>query len=179
MEEILIDVGEFLVDAAFAAVVGVAAGIVAQFFISKYRETIYGWVASRLKGHPGVQRVALRALHSNYQAEQAIRVKIGNAVYVVTQMLGIKSGSQAVVMSDVKVDAPASVVTRELTPEELARYSSYALNVSASDTEETLLRKGLVPEKVARGMGIIDKKGKVKGLHEVCSQEKVQELLYA
>lgn len=186
MEEILVDVGEFVLDTALAAVVGIFALVAAQLFISRYREKIYDWVKSRLHSYPGVQRVALSALQANYKVGQsikeggrAIKVKVGNAVYVVTQMLGIKSGSSAVVMSDVRVNAPDSVTSRELTPEELARYSSYALIVSEGDTEDTLLNKGLVPEKVARGMGIVDKKGNIKGIHEVCSQQKVQELLYA
>lgn len=173
MEEILVDIAEIAFDAALTAVVGLGAFLAAQLFISKYRESIYSWVKERLWIYPGVQRVAIRALKANYHAEQAIRVKVGNNVYVLTEMLGIKSGNTAVKMTSPQISVPDSATTRVLTLEEIKEKTKGKVVVSPSDSEETLLRKGYVPENVARGMGLIDKNGKVKGMHVVCSNQQV------
>lgn len=173
MDEFIIDIADIVFDAALAAVVGIGAFVAAQLFIGKYRETIYSWVRSRLKSYPGVQRVVFRALKANYHTEQAIRVKVGNAIYVVTEMLGVKSGNTATKMTNLQASVPDSATTRILTPEELKQFSGGTVDVSQSDSEETLLRKGCMPEKAAIGMGLIDKKGKVKGMHEVCNEQQL------
>lgn len=173
MEEILVDIAEIAFDAALTAVVGVSAFLAAHFFISTYRETIYSWVKSRLQFYPGVQRVVIRALKANYHVDQAVRVKVGNAVYVVTEMLGVTSANTAAKMTSSQASVPDSATTRVLTPEELARFTNGTVTVSHSDSEATLISKGCMPEKAARGMGLIDKNGKVKGMHEVCSNQQV------
>lgn len=180
MEDIIIEGLDYALDFVLAATVGIAAFLAAQYFISQYQETIYQWIKKNLAGHPDVQRVALRAMQANHHVKKAIRVKVGETVYVLTQMLGIKKDTRtAETMTRPVVSVPTESTTRVLTAEELARYAGGTFIAKSGATEAELLEQGLVPEKAARGMGLIDKNGDVKGLHEICSESKLLDLRQA
>lgn len=176
MEEIFIEGLEVVGDLLVAATVGIVAAVAAHLFISKYEETIRVWVGKNLRNHPGVVRVVVRALQVNHHLNKAVRVRINNAVYVLVQMLGVKSSKVAEAMTSPTVNIPQHEETTILSPEQLARFSGYTISVSQNESEESLLQKGLLPEKAARGMGLIDKQATVKGMYEVCGESKVMEL---
>lgn len=148
-----------VVEVLFTLAAGAVALAAAKYYAHKYRDTLYNWVQSRLANHPSVRRVFLRALQINYRSCEAIKTTIKGKVYILAQLVGVNSSKHSEVL------ATPSLPKSESTVRDLS--------------EDELLRMGFIPEKVAKGMGLIDKNGNIKGMHEVCSESKVMELKMA
>ena len=169
-----------LIEFVIGAAVGVAAAIATQWFLNKYQADIQNWVKNNLVGHPAVTRVVLRAQHAFYHSKKAVKVLVGKAVYVLARMVGVKEDGTTENMTDSGViSAPDIVSTRPLTPEEIAILTGGRCNVSETESQQSLLQKGLLPEKVAVGMKLIDKEGNIAESYTICDSAKLEAMRMA
>ena len=145
-----------LIEVLFSMACGAVAFIAAQFFVNKYKDALFDRVHKLLPNHPNVRRVMLSALKANHCSCEAIKLVINKTVYVLTQFVGVNASKQTEALT---------------TPVPLSTDTSVR-NLS----DEELLKLGYIPEKVAKGMGLIDKAGNIKAMHEICNESKVLEL---
>ena len=176
MEDVIIDIALGAAGAVAGFAVSMAAGFAAQWFLSKYQDTIQDWVKKNLIGHPSVTRVVVMAQQLSHHTKRAVKVKIGDAVYVLARMIGVRTDGTTERMTnpgfgEIKVES-----TRELTPEEIARYTGGRCQINENESESSLLQKGLIPEKVAVGMKLVDKEGNAAGAYSLCDSRQLQDL---
>ena len=176
MEDVIVDIALGAAGAVAGIAVSMVASLAAQWFLSKYQDTIRNWVKKNLIGHPSVTRVVVMAQQFSHHTKRAVKVKIGNAVYVLARMIGVRTDGKTERMTDTGLGEIMIESTRELSPEEIARLTGGRCQINENESESSLLQKGLIPEKVAVGMKLVDKEGNAGNAYSLCDSRQLQDL---
>lgn len=183
MEDIIFDVLGDMLEYVAIGTVGIVAFAAAQFFFSKYKDTIYDMLKGSLLEYPRVKTVVIAVLKKN---DDAVSFYIKGTRYFATRFLGLSAGSTNT-QGAIALPTMPRASTRRLTAEEIEQQniidgirkgelSQRQKNALESFSEEDLLALGLVPERVAKGKRLVDKNGKPLGAVTICNEQDVMNL---
>lgn len=182
--EYIIEAGGEIISEGLAWLALAAAVAAASYYFDRNKKQIFDYLRPRLTAYPQVKTVVMAALKLN---ESLVSFTIRGTKFIAFRYLGLDENS-ATTHKAVPLDQEETY--GRMTAEEIERrglwdsiqkgtLSDKHKNILNQFSDEELLELGLMPEKVAIGKKMIDRKGKVLAPAVICTEQEVLDLRHS